>query len=295
MTTPPTAAVVGAGGMIGSALTTGLRRLGVPVVPFTRERPACPGGQPHPGRLAARTIFYLASRISPSTVDRVAADRADFVRLLDEVGRSGRRPTVVFGGSGGTAYDRRYPPPYQENSPVGPADPYGIAKIRLEDELRLRAHTVRPVVLRLANVYGPRADGPGGFGVVAQWLQAVAEQRPVQLYGDPRTGRDHVYVGDVVEAMVAVHRAADPPALLNIGAGQPVSLGRLLEIVGAVTGQQPVIERQPARPYDRPTLWLDVSRARAALGWQARTPLRTGITHVWHAVRDSCSSSVTKR
>jgi UDP-glucose 4-epimerase len=293
--TAPTTAVIGASGLIGTALCTELRRRGIPTLAYTRRKPACLNGRAHPGLLAVRTIFYLASRISPGTVDGASADQADFVQLLDAVSRPGHRPTVVLCGSGGTAYDRRYPPPYREDSPAGALDPYGASKLRMEEELRLRARTVRPVVLRLSNVYGPRPDGPGGFGVVAQWLQSIAEHRPVRLYGEPRTVRDHVYAGDVVEAMVAVHRAAEPPALLNIGSGRPVTLQQLLETVGTVTGRQLELDHQPARPHDRPAVWLDVSRAKSALGWQPRTPLRTGISQVWHAVRESYSSSGIER
>lgn len=285
-----TAAVIGAGGLIGSALLASLRQSGVPATGFTRQHPAIVDGRPHPALVTARTVFYLASTISPSTVDGAAADRATFTRVLDALTAAGRRPTVVLASSGGTAYDPAAAPPYAEDAAVGPVDPYGVAKVRLEGELLARAGWLRPVVLRLANVYGPRADGSGGFGVVAHWLRAIADRRPVQLYGDPRTVRDHVFVTDVVEAMLAVRRAAAPPVVLNIGSGRPVSLADLFGVVCAVTGARPEVEQLPARERDRAAVWLDVQLAWAALQWWARTPLTAGIAETWRAVLDTYSA-----
>ncbi|WP_163507011.1 NAD-dependent epimerase/dehydratase family protein [Fodinicola acaciae] len=285
-----TVVVIGAGGLIGGALQSVLRRSGVAVTGFTRQSPAIVDGRPHPALISARTVYYLASTISPSNVDGAAADHTDFVRLLDGLTAAGRRPTVVLGSSGGTAYDPTASPPYAEDSPVAPADPYGRAKVRMEDELLARAGQLRPVVLRLANVYGPRPDGTGGFGVVAHWLRAIAEGRPVRLFGDPRTVRDHVFVGDVVDAMLAVRRAAPLPSVLNLGSGRPVSLADLFEVVRAVTGTRPEVERLPSRGRDRPAVWLDVRLARSALDWWARTPLEAGIAQTWRALLDTYSA-----
>ncbi|GAA4638813.1 NAD-dependent epimerase/dehydratase family protein [Actinoallomurus vinaceus] len=281
------AAVVGANGAIGSRLAAALRRSGVPVLPFTRQEPAVRDGVPSPSLLATRTVFYLASGITPGAVERAEADRAAFTELLDGLSRAGHRPTVMLTGSGGTVYDPRAAPPYAEDAPARPSGAYGAAKLRMEEELLSRAGAVRPVVLRLANVYGPRHGGPGGYGVVARWLEAVAEGRPLRLFGDPDVGRDYVYVDDVVRAMATVHAMGpdkDLPAVLNIGSGTPVSLNRLLGVVGDVIGRRPAVERHPPRPYDRPTVWLDTGLARAALGWHAVTPLYTGVARIWHTM-----------
>lgn len=279
---PRAAAIVGAAGTIGSRLLADLCRHGVPVLRYTRHEPAVRDGVPRPALLRAPTVFYLASSITPGDVERAEADRAAFAELLDGLSRAGHRPTVVLTGSGGTVYDPRAEPPYAEDAPARPSGAYGAAKLRMEEELLSRADAVRPVVLRLANVYGP-----GGYGVIARWLGAVAEGRPLRLFGDPDVGRDYVYVEDVVRAMATVHTLApdaDLPAVLNIGSGTPVSLNRLLGVVGDVIGRRPAVERHPPRTYDRRTVWLDTGLARAALGWRAVTPLPTGVARTWHAM-----------
>lgn len=288
-------AVIGAAGFIGRRLVAGLRSARVPTACFTRHIPWRWAGRVDACLPDARTVFYLASSVTPALAERrpdlVTADRMAFVALLDELRRLGRRPTVVFAASGGTAYDPAVAPPYAESSPVGPTTEYGRAKLGLEQDLLARADAVHPVVLRLANVYGPGQRSDKGLGVVPHWLEAGADGRPLKVLGDPDTSRDYVYVDDTVQAMIRVHqmagaRAGDLPRVINIGSGVPISLTRLLGIVTDTVGASLSVEHHARRSFDRRAAWLDVRLARQTLDWCARTPLTTGLSRTWRALLD---------
>ncbi|MET8005490.1 NAD-dependent epimerase/dehydratase family protein [Nonomuraea glycinis] len=293
-------AVIGAPGFIGSRLVPGLRAATIPTFSFGRHSPYLRGGRATDGLLSAHTVFYLATSITPAVAERnpdlVEADRAAFLSLLDEVGATDRRPVVVLTSSGGTAYDPDHPAPYSEQSPVRPTSRYGMAKLRLEEDLLSRHETIRPVVLRLSNVYGPRQRSWNGLGVIPHWLEAIAERRPLRVLGDPETSRDYVYVDDTVEAMIRVHLTAcasddELPPVLNIGSGVPVTLRQLLSVLTDVIGFKPRTEQCERRSFDRAMSWLDVRQAAGTLGWRPRTPLRTGLEESWWAAQAELSRS----
>lgn len=292
------AAVIGAAGFIGSRLVRALREAGIPAFSFVRQSPYLRDGPAAEELRRARTVFYLATSITPALAeqhpDLVEADRSAFVALLRQLGDAGTRPTVVLTSSGGTAYDPDVPPPYCEDSPVRPTSRYGKAKLRLEEELLSHGDVIRPVVLRLANVYGPGQRSCNGLGVIPHWLEAIAAGRPVRVLGPWETSRDYVYVDDTVDAMVRLHLLssghdrlpeADLPSVINIGSGVPVSLGTLLSVVSKVIGFTPVVDHGAPRSFDRAATWLDVTRAWKALGWRPSTPLETGVARAWRALR----------
>jgi UDP-glucose 4-epimerase len=287
------AAVVGATGLIGSALSARLALAGVRVAAFSRARPALGrDGRPVRALLAADVVFYLAASYNPATAglhpDLVRADHGLFVRLLDALAGTGHAPLVVLASSSGV-YDPAAPLPYAEDSPTGPVTPYGTAKLLLERELTGRQATTRGTVLRLASVYGPGQRTGTGQGVVAHWLEAAAAGQPLRLYGDPATVRDYVYVDDVVQAMCDVADRAGQgrrlPLLLNVGSGEATSLARLHGVIESVLGRDLGVDVLPHRSYNWPDSVLDVRLAASVLGWRRRTPLPEGIARTWRALR----------
>ena len=131
---------------------------------------------------------------------------------------------MVLVSSGGTVYDPAVPPPYPESAPTRPRTAYGRAKLALEGQRSPAAGLPDWVTLWVANVYGPGQPAVSGQGVDGYWLRAAAEGEPLTVYGNPDSTRDYVYVGDVAEAMLATHRAAVPPPVVNVGSGEPTSL-----------------------------------------------------------------------
>jgi UDP-glucose 4-epimerase len=302
--TRPSAAVIGAAGFIGHPLAEALEADGVRVARFTRHRPAVRDGRLHPELLSARTIYFVASNIDPARAAAQAelgfADRRLLVDLLDGLRAAGQRATLVFASSGGTVYDPAVEPPYSETSPARPAIAYGRCKLLMERELLARAEAVRPVILRLANIYGPgqRANG----GVVARWLANAVRAEPVEIFGSPLAARDYLYVDDTVEAMLRVQhrftvgnaRPGPTPVTINVGSGTPVTLADLFDIVSAAVDRPLPLRPGPSRPIDRLAYWLDISAAADLLGWRPRTPLEVGVRRTWAALRDRATPALSR-
>ena len=91
-------------------------------------------------------------------------------------------------------------PATEDDAAAAAVSPYGIAKLAGEEYLAgwNRVYGTRHVVLRFANVYGPRQSPALEGGVVAIFLERLAGGEETSIFGDGEQTRDYVYVGDVV-------------------------------------------------------------------------------------------------
>lgn len=101
------------------------------------------------------------------------------LNLLEAVRVAPRHPRFVFASTGGAIYGDFVTPPNAEECPKDPGSPYGIAKLAVEHYLAYygRVHGIEGVVLRYANVYGPRQDPHGEAGVVAIFCNRILDDR----------------------------------------------------------------------------------------------------------------------
>lgn len=285
-------AVVGSSGFIGARLVGALREFGVPTAAFDRAHPFLDESGPHPAFLHAGTVFVVAGNTTPALAELQPWSCAPDLNLLRTLVTSlaGFRhgaPLLVLASSGGTVYDPACAPPYREGDPINPPTNYGRLKAAQESILD-GFPQVPSLVLRLANVYGPGQIAGNGQGVIAHWLAAAEQQQPLRMFGSPDVARDYLYVDDLVELLIAVHRAprAGLPRVLNVGSGTATTLAEVADLVLAATGAPgSAIEHLPARDCDRKAVWLDTRLAGSALGWRARTPLREGISAALAALR----------
>lgn len=284
-TTP--AAVVGAGGFIGRALVAGLGERGVPALPLGRRELGAPR------ELAALldgvgTVFWSASSITPAVAEtephRIDDDRHALRGFLDVLATAAPAARLVYLSSGGTVYGSGTPP-YTEDSPTRTTSAYGRAKLAMESDVLRRWSA--PTVVRISNAYGPGQPAAPGQGVVGHWLRALARREPIRVFGDLRTVRDYLYIGDLVDALVRIHASDDVPELLNLGSGVPTSLADVLATVRELRDAPDVeVELLGSRSFDLDAVWLDVSAARRVLGWEPRTRLADGVAAAWtHLLR----------
>ena len=173
-------------------------------------------------------------------------------------------------------------PPFAEEDHVviGPSTTrrwaYAVSKLYDEHIALAMAEEkgLRPVILRLFNVYGPRNHPTWWGGPVTAFTEALLDGEIMDLHGDGRQVRTFTYVSDTVDGFV---RALDTPdavgEILNIGGDEPITMIRLataiqdaLEIAGPLRAKlAPVREDRrplPGRPLPHPGHREGGSRAR---------------------------------
>lgn len=209
------------------------------------------------------------------------------INLLDASVRQAVK-RFIFASTGGALYGDTKIIPSNEDTPVVPLAPYGIAKASVEHYIRFFSgeHGMEPVILRYANVYGPRQDPYGEAGVVAIFsLKALAGECCV-IYGTGEQTRDFVYVKDVAGSNLA---ALDgKPGTYNIGTGIETSINNLFSEFKRLEGSLEVAH-EAARPGEVVRSALDATRAKEDLGWQPQVSLSDGIcqTYEWFKQRYS--------
>jgi CDP-paratose 2-epimerase len=260
----------------------------------------------------AGTVYHLAAQVAVTTSLRdpladFAVNCASTVALLDAARRMRRPPAVVFtstnkvyGGLDDVAVHsagRRCEPfdahlrenGVDEHRPLDFVSPYGCSKGAADQYVIdwCRSYGVPGAVLRMSCIYGPHQRGTEDQGWVAHFLIRALTGAPITLFGDGRQVRDVLYVGDLVELLVAAGAPGSPliGRAVNVGggAGNSVSLLEVLTTIGALVGRMPEVRHGPARPGDQRWYVSDVGLARALTGWQPRTGVREGLErlHRW--------------
>ena len=235
----------------------------------------------------AEVVFHLAAQADVQTSMKRPDYDADVnilgtVRLLEAARATGAQ--VVFTSTGGAIYGE-CDGPAGEDAPREPLSPYGIAKLCGEEYLRgwNRMHGSGNVVLRLANVYGPRQDAGLEGGVVAIFLERLAAGRETVIYGDGGQTRDFVYVGDVVLGLLAA--AGRDGGVFNVGTGDETTILDLHRACAKVAGAEREPRFEEARLGDGRRSVLDVSLAARELGWRPQVGLEDGLRLTWDSLQ----------
>ncbi len=227
--------------------------------------------------------FHLAAQADV----RVSIERPDYdaevnvigtLRVLEAAHAAGSR--VVFASTGGAIYGE-CDAPADESSERRPLAPYGAAKLAGEEYLLTyrRLYGMSNVVLRFANVFGPRQDPHGEAGVVAIFLGRLRDAEICNIFGDGEQERDYVYVGDVVQA--ALVAAEVEGGVFNVGTGRATSVLELYELCRKVAGSGLTPRLSPARAGELQRSVLDVGKVERELGWRPQTSLEEGLRRTW--------------
>jgi UDP-glucose 4-epimerase len=235
-------------------------------------------------------VFHLAAQASVSVSVAKPLFDAEVnvlgtVALLDAalahgVGEQGAQ--LVFSSTGGAIYGECETPATEEWE-RRPLSPYGTSKLAGEEYLASwnRLHGTRHVALRYGNVYGPRQDPHGEAGVVAIFLQVVADGRRPTIFGDGSQERDYVYVGDVARATLAAAQIAG--GVLNVATGRATSVLELVDAMRRATGREIDPEHGPERLGDLKRSVLDPTLAERDLGWRPEVSLEDGLRETWQS------------
>jgi len=199
------------------------------------------------------------------------------LNLLQLAAASGVKK-FILASTGGALYGEQDYFPADEQHPIRPLSPYGVAKAAIEMYLYyFRAvQGVEYVALRYSNVYGPRQDPFGEAGVVAIFCEKLWRGQTCVINGPGRQTRDFVYVGDVVRANLLALKPRITGSF-NIATGKETTVNRVHALLARAVGSRMKPVHGPAKKGEQKRSVLDVSLARKVLRWQPQVSLEQGL------------------
>ena len=207
-----------------------------------------------------------------------------FLNVLESC-RSDPVRHLVFASSSSVYGESARTPFHEDASTDRPVSLYGATK--KSNELMAAAYShlfkMRATGVRLFTVYGPwgRPDmAPVLFS------RAILEGKRIPLFNEGRSLRDFTYVDDTVAAIVKLllypAPADDAPRynIYNVGHHRPVEMRLFVEMLERLLGRKALLDPLPAQPGDMPETCASIDAIRAAIGWEPKVPLETGLTRL---------------
>lgn len=225
-------------------------------------------------------VIHLAARagVRPSLEQPALYQRVNVegtVNLLEAARKAGVKKLTLASSS--SVYGVNAKVPFSESDPIFSAiSPYAASKLACE----ALGHTYHHVygldiaMLRFFTVYGPRQRPDLA---IHKFTQLIDAGKPIPVFGDGSTARDHTYVSDIVEGVIACTQKEFGFDIFNLGESQTVKLSELIALIENALGKKAVIDRQPLQPGDVPITYADISKARQKLGYQPKVKAAAGI------------------
>ena len=168
--------------------------------------------------------------------------------------------------------------PIDEAAPTFPEDPYGVAKLAVEQDLAcaMRLFGMPFIIFRAHNVYGERQNiGDPYRNAVGIFLNQVLQGKPITIYGDGLQKRGFTYVGTSPRSS-PVPSTPRPPTE-NITWARPAITMKELAAMVSRAGRPLNVTHLPAR---QEVTCLRLPRTEPENFWRnSETLLENGLRH----------------
>jgi UDP-glucose 4-epimerase len=227
----------------------------------------------------ANYLFHFAGigDIVPSIerpAEYMAANVQGTVRMLECARRAQLRKFVYAASSSCYGLAKI---PTREDHPIAPQYPYALSKYQGEQAALHWQQVYRLPVnsIRIFNAYGTRSRTSGAYGAVfGVFLRQKLAGKPLTVVGDGTQKRDFLYVTDVARAFLAAAETQHAGRIWNLGAGNPQSVNRLVELLG---GEKIYIPKRPGEPE---CTWADIAKITAELDWKPQVSFEEGVAKI---------------
>ncbi len=135
--------------------------------------------------------------------------------------------------------------PMREDMTPFPEDPYGIAKLAVEKDLKASKDMfgLNYIIFRPHNVYGEKQNIADKYrNVIGIFMNQIMQHKPMTIFGDGRQMRAFSYIGNVAPMIAkAIYNGAAYGEIFNIGAEKPYSILTLARVVAKIMEVEPDI------------------------------------------------------
>jgi UDP-glucose 4-epimerase len=186
--------------------------------------------------------------------------------------------TFVFTSSI-AVYGAGQTPMTEEMIPI-PEDSYGIAKLSIEQELRVSHEMfgLDYVIFRPHNVYGERQNiGDRYRNVVGIFMNQILNGQPMTIFGDGEQERAFTHINDVAPLIAeSINFPAACNEIFNVGADVPFTVNYLAQVVSAVMEADCQVKHLEPRNEVK-CAFSDHSKAERVFGQRRKTSLEEGV------------------
>ncbi len=240
-------------------------------------------------------IYNLACPASPVHYqhDPVQTTKTSVHGAINMLGLAKRVRAKIFQASTSEVYGdpsvHPQPEEYWGNvNPIGPRSCYDEGK-RCAETLFFdyhRQHGIPIKVVRIFNTYGPHMH-PNDGRVVSNFIVQALRGEDITIYGDGSQTRSFCYVDDLVAGLMSfMATGPDVTGPINLGNPGEFTMIELAKLVLELTGGKGELQFLPL-PQDDPRQRKPITaKAKSALDWEARVPLREGLGHTINYFRD---------
>ncbi|MEK6651101.1 MAG: NAD-dependent epimerase/dehydratase family protein [Bacteroidota bacterium] len=199
------------------------------------------------------------------------------LNILEAARKHGVRK-IIFASTGGAIYGEQDYFPADEEHPTRPLSPYGITKLTTEKYLFYykAVYGMDAVILRYANVYGPRQNPHGEAGVVAIFASKLLKGEHTIINGDGKQTRDYTYVADVVQANLHA-LTFQGSEIFNVGTGVEHDVNYLFQHLARTLRPNAPEQHGPAKPGEQMRSVITSEKMYRTFGWRPMTSLEEGL------------------
>jgi nucleoside-diphosphate-sugar epimerase len=281
-------AILGANGLIGSAVTALFAKKGADVVCCAKE--GGPVGDEEVtlidltrtgalskwlGRKRVSTVVYLASAI-PSSFENLSANLFETNLKMHREVLSYWEKTgchLIFASSC-SVYGSEGPLPWREKNAPNPENFYSISKLAGELMFDARSAELPLTILRINAPYGFPV---GRKTVVNIFMESALDGADLILHGTGKRVQDLLHVRDIAAAFWLAH-SKKKCGTYNIASGKTVTMRQLAEmIVDCTHSSSKIVKSGKPDPKEGVKVAVDISRARRELGFRPRYDLAKGL------------------
>lgn len=229
-------------------------------------------------------VIHLAAKagVRPSIEDPAGYIKVNIAgtQKVHEFMRVRAISKLVFASSSSVYGNNKKMPFSEEDNVDNPISPYAYSK-KTGELMNYTVHHLYKmdvINLRFFTVYGP---GQRPDLAIHKFVERIAKDQPLVLFGNGDTARDYTYVDDTVSGIYsALQYCLDNTGIyttINLGNNKPVKLHDLVDIIYNTMGKEKNITYQSMQPGDVDITFADISKADRILNYKPTTDMATGI------------------
>ena len=170
--------------------------------------------------------------------------------------------------------------PMKEDLIPQPEDPYGIAKLAVEQDLKAAREMwgMNYIIFRPHNVYGEKQNLADKYrNVLGIFMNQLMQDQPLTIFGDGEQTRAFTHIDDVAPIIAkSVHVPESYNQIFNIGADKEHTVKHLAEVVAKSMGKEPTFNHLEQRK-EVVHAFSDHSKVKNAFNITEETPLEAGV------------------